>query len=127
MVISGNSSGIGGEIDVNAGTLILASGAQLPTSSVISLGNPAGTQNSDNLSLQIGLNGGANVTVYDVQAVSPWSNPIDRGGDQINGSGSTLSNLTWDVASGTDTFQGHIGSSNNELALVKTGAGYACH
>jgi fibronectin-binding autotransporter adhesin len=127
--INGNSSGIGNEIDVLSGHLILGTNAQLPTGSKISLGNPTSAQNSDySVALQIGDGSAAtSATVYDVVATSNWNNPNDAGQDQIIGTAAGAT-LTWDVegAATTDDFGGHIGdgtSGGNNITIVKTGAG----
>jgi fibronectin-binding autotransporter adhesin len=127
--INGNSSGIGKEIDIESGTLVLGANAQIPTGSTISIGNPLSVQNGDyGVTLQIGDGSApASLTVYNIVAVSPWNNPSDRARDLITGSAAGAT-LTWDVegASTNDTFQGHIGdgsANGNNISLVKTGAG----
>jgi fibronectin-binding autotransporter adhesin len=127
--INGNSSGIGNEIDVKSGRLILGANAQLPTGSVISLGDPNSASNSDPaLGLQIGDGSVAtSATVYDVVAASTWNNSNDAGADQIIGTAAGAT-LTWDVegASTTDHFGGHIGDGStggNNITIVKTGTG----
>ena len=109
--VTGDSSGIGTALNVEFGTLQVGLGGILPTASVVTIGNgsTAGT-------FLIGDSSGAtSVTVGSILAGS--TNPNS---DLISNGSSATSNLTVDVTSGDDTYNGGIGGN---LTITKEGAG----
>jgi fibronectin-binding autotransporter adhesin len=126
--INGDSTGIGSEIDVKAGILELGPNALLSPTAVITLGDPATNQVA---AVQIADGGNAsNFTIHGVsiQTVSYTNNGNDHDEDAIIGGNGGVSDLTWQVDSGTTVYSGTLGSFNygssaNNLELIKTGAG----
>jgi fibronectin-binding autotransporter adhesin len=127
--ITGDSSGIGTAINIEDGTLAVGPGGVLPTTAVISIGSST----NDTADFQIGdANGAANVTVGEIIAASNVGNG-NWLPDQIIGGNASVSNLTVDVVSGADVYNGilldgaqynyNAPSTDLPLSLTKTGAG----
>jgi fibronectin-binding autotransporter adhesin len=122
--ITGDSSGIGNSIYIEDGILAVGPGGKLPTTAIISIGSSG----PDSAGFQIGdSNGAANVTVGGIIAASN----IQNGNylpDQIIGGNASVSNLTVDVVSGGDDYNGILLDGNSQgvdlpLSLTKTGTG----